>query len=275
MALSARYPVWLCDVWGVVHNGLEAYPEATDALARHRAMGGIVVLITNAPRLSGDVLRQLAHMRVSREAFDAIVTSGDLTRTLIGDRGAKSVFYIGPDRDHTLFEGLGVTLGGLKEADVAVCTGLADDDGEKPEDYDPTLFDMHARGLDMICANPDKVVRRGNALLPCAGALAERYERLGGRVLMAGKPFAPIYEECLRVASDVAERGIDRREVLAIGDGLSTDVEGASRYGLPLLFIAGGIHEAELGKGEAGISEAVRRASPAVDLVGVMPALRW
>lgn len=270
--LSARYPVWLCDIWGVVHNGLTAYPAATDALLRHRAGGGAVVLITNAPRLSRDVRRQLERMRVGPDVFDAIVTSGDLTRSLIAGRAGRAVHYIGPRRDLTLFEDLDVTLVPLADADVVVCTGLIDDLNERPDHYDPVLARMRERGLDMICANPDKVVRRGDQLLPCAGALAERYEALGGRVLMAGKPFAPIYEACLRTASDAAERAVDRREVLAIGDGLATDVTGAARNGLALLFIAGGIHEAEL---DGDVAAVVRRATPGIDLVAALPALRW
>ncbi|MGE0214039.1 MAG: TIGR01459 family HAD-type hydrolase [Parvibaculaceae bacterium] len=273
--MSPRYPVWLCDVWGVVHNGVTVFAEAVDALERHRAAGGAVVLITNAPRPSAPVLKQLARLGAPKEAFDAICTSGDVTRRLVSEHAGQTLHYIGPDRDLTLFEGLDVRLGTLEEATAVVCTGLIDDHDEKPEHYDPVLSRMRERHLDMICANPDKVVRQGDRLYPCAGALAERYEALGGRVLMAGKPFPPIYDQCLELAAGALGRPVRREEALAIGDGLHTDVEGAVRNGLAMLFIAGGIHEAELQAHGGDVRHAVRQIAPGIALAGAMPALRW
>lgn len=273
--LSSRHPVWLCDVWGVIHNGVTTFPDAVDALTRHRQAGGVVVLITNAPRPSAPVLRQLERLGAPRHAFDAICTSGDVTRRLVGEHSGEVLHYIGPDRDLTLFEGLDVRLGSLEEAAAVVCTGLVDDHDEQPEHYDPILFRMRERGLDMICANPDKVVRQGDRLYPCAGALAERYEALGGTVLMAGKPFPPIYDQCLAMAGEALGRPVRREEALAIGDGLHTDVEGAARNGLPMLFIAGGIHEAELAAHGEDVAHAVRQIAPGIALAGALPALRW
>lgn len=273
--LSARYPVWLCDVWGVVHNGVSTFPDALDALMRHRQAGGAVVLITNAPRPSAPVLKQLERLGAPSEAFDAICTSGDVTRRLVGEHAGETLHYIGPERDLALFEGLDVKLGSLDEATAVVCTGLVDDHGEEPEHYDPVLLRMRERSLDMICANPDKVVRQGDRLYPCAGALAERYEALGGRVLMAGKPFPPIYDQCLDLAARALGHAVERRQALAIGDGLHTDVEGAARNGLAMLFIAGGIHEAELQAYGNDVGNAVRQIAPGVELAGALPALRW
>lgn len=272
---SEAYPVWLCDVWGVVHDGVRAYRAACEALERHRARGGIVVLITNAPRPSRMIVPYLDSLGVDGAAYDAVVSSGDVTMKLVGDRATK-VFYLGPERDAVLGEDAQVEFTALEAADVVLCTGLVHDDTEKPEEYLELLHRMRSRRLPMICANPDKVVRRGDTLVPCAGALAEVYEGLGGETIMAGKPFAPIYDAALERASACAGRTVARHEVLAIGDGLATDVEGAARNGLDLLFIIGGIHEAELAAGGPGApADMVRQAVPEVRLHAVMEALRW
>lgn len=272
---SERYRVWLCDVWGVVHDGVKANVAACDALERHRAQGGIVVLITNAPRPSRVIYPQLDSLRVSRDAYDTVVSSGDVTVELLAETSG-SIFHLGPDRDLGLVEDAVARFGTLEEARAVLCTGLVDDAAESPQDYVALLQDMRARAIPMICANPDKVVRRGDSLIPCAGALADLYERMGGETVMAGKPFAPIYELALDRASAIAGRAIDRGEVLAIGDGLSTDAEGARRNGLDLLFIVDGIHEAELaGAGPEGYADRIIEAVPEVRLQGVMRTLRW
>ena len=274
-AFSRRYPVWLCDIWGVVHDGLRAHPRACEALECHRAEGGCVILITNAPRPSRVIVHQLNRLGVRRQAYDAVVSSGDVTARLVSRRRDK-VFHLGPERDLALWEDAEVEFAGLDEACLVLCTGLMDDETETPESYTGLLQRMRERGLELICANPDKVVRRGKELVPCAGALAEIYEAMGGKVLMAGKPFAPIYEAALDSASKVLGRPVDRGEVLAIGDGLETDVEGAARNGFDLLFIVGGIHEVELGEAGPDVyASAVRRAAPHVRLKGVLKALCW
>jgi HAD superfamily hydrolase (TIGR01459 family) len=274
-AFSRSHPVWLCDIWGVVHDGVRAYRPACHALERHRASGGCVVLITNAPRPSRVIVPQLDRLGVSRDAYDAVVSSGDVTIKLMASRRDK-VLHIGPERDLGLCEDAAIEFAGPDEARHVLCTGLIDDETETPEDYEALLRRLNERGLDMICANPDKVVRRGNELIPCAGALAELYEGMGGKVLMAGKPFAPIYEAALDAASNALGRPVRRGEVLAIGDGLETDVEGAARNDIDLLFIVGGIHEAELGNsGPEAYAEVVRKAVPDARLKGVLKALHW
>jgi len=273
---SERYPVWLCDVWGVVHNGVSAFAPALDCLKRHRRTGGAVVLITNAPRPSAAILPQLQRLDVLPECYDGIVSSGDVTRALVAELQGARAYHIGPGRDLALLEGLAIDWVGLDEADAVVCSGLVDDERETAQGYDGILKTMRRRGLEMICANPDKVVQKGDRLIPCAGALAERYEALGGRVRMAGKPFSPIYHEALRLAAEVLQRPLSRTDVLAIGDGLQTDAKGAQKNNLALLFISGGIHGGDMAEAdEAAMAEAVIRAVPGVDLAGILPGLSW
>src|SRR6266568_5224322 len=199
--LARGYDVALCDVWGVVHNGVAAAAEACDALARFRERGGTVVLITNAPRPGEIVARTtLDRLGVPRAAYDGIVSSGDVTRALIAARAGARVFHIGPERDLALFEGLDAPMTPLEHADYAVCSGLIDDTVETPQDYQELIARMRARPLAMICANPDVVVERGDQLVYCAGAIADLYAAAGGSVIYAGKPHRPIYEQALHIA---------------------------------------------------------------------------
>jgi HAD superfamily hydrolase (TIGR01459 family) len=244
--ISGGYDAIFCDVWGVLHNGVRSWAAAWKALAAEREAGRAVVLITNAPRPKGPVSEQLASLGVPDEAYDDIVTSGDVTRALIGEN-ARMVFHIGPDRDMSLYDGLDVELVEEREAAAVVCTGLYDDDTETPADYTEMLQRLRARNLPFICANPDIVVERGDRLVYCAGALAKDFGMMGGRTLIAGKPHAPIYREAMARASAVLGRDVERERVLAIGDGLTTDVKGAMDYDLDLLFISDGIHAREYG----------------------------
>ncbi len=241
--LGADYDTVLCDVWGVLHNGVQAWPLAVEALSAFRRQGGTVILITNSPRRRAGVGEQLGHMGVDQQAYDRIVTSGDVTRALIR-AGSGQVYFIGPDRDLPLFEGLGVELVGLDHAGTVVCTGLYDDENEAPEEYQPILEEFRQRNLPFICANPDLIVERGDRLIPCAGSIAALYEKMGGRTLVSGKPHAPIYEESLAAASDLRGQ-VDTSRVIAIGDGMPTDVKGAQDCGLDLLYVSSGIHARE------------------------------
>jgi HAD superfamily hydrolase (TIGR01459 family) len=250
--LAESYDVVFCDVWGVVHNGQARYPAACDALQRFRAQGGVVVLLTNAPRPSPPILEQLASLHVPRDAYDELVTSGDVTLAFIAERRGKPLHHIGPERDLTLFEiserqtGVRPRLAPLEEADYVVVTGLNDDRSETPEDYAPQLDLMRRRGLDLISANPDLVVHVGDQLIYCAGAIAQAYEERGGRVLQAGKPFSPIYERALAVAEKLRGAPVRRERILAIGDAMRTDVAGAIDFGVDALFVTKGIHREEL-----------------------------
>lgn len=248
--ISGAFDVVLCDVWGVVHNGLRAFPEACAALARARHAGKIVIMITNAPRPHGDVAAQMLALGVPDGTFDRIVTSGDVTRKLISE-GPRRILHIGPDRDLSLYDGLDIELSEEREAAAIVCTGLYDDEAETPGDYADMLARLRGRNLPFICANPDIVVERGDTLIWCAGALARDYGQLGGRTLIAGKPHAPIYAAALVMAESLAGRPIDRRRVLAIGDGILTDAKGATDNGISLLYISAGIHAGDYGPADA------------------------
>src|SRR5262249_31847220 len=241
-ALAPDYDVLLSDVWGVIHNGIASYPHACDALMRMRARGGVVILITNAARLSEVVSRQLELLHVPSETCDAIVSSGDVTRSVIEKRRGQSLHHLGPERDRSIFNGLDVHLAPLETADYVVCSGLEDDESETPDDYRARLESMLARNLFMVCGNPDVVVERGSTLVYCAGAIAELYAMMGGEVLYAGKPYRPIYEIALAKAERAAGRKIALNRVLAVGDSVRTDLRGARTLGVDFLFVTSGIH---------------------------------
>jgi HAD superfamily hydrolase (TIGR01459 family) len=249
--LVSRYDVLLCDVWGVVHNSLVASPEAHDALSRFRAQDGAVVLITNAPRPGKVVMRQLDKLAVPHHAYDGIVASGDVTRGVIEKRAGQKVFHIGPERDLPLFDGLDFRFADVAHADYIVCTGLYNDDGETPEDYRQVFEQARKRNLFLVCANPDLVVERGTDLIYCAGALADLYQTMGGEVLYAGKPYAPIYEAALARAAATGRKNVPRERVLAIGDSIRTDMKGAAKFGIDSLFVTAGIHAEEFGSRDA------------------------
>jgi HAD superfamily hydrolase (TIGR01459 family) len=276
--LAGAYDVLLCDVWGVVHNGIAAYAPACEALARFRQNGGTVILITNAPRASAGVVRILDRLAVPRDAYDTITSSGDVTRGIVATRVGQSVFHLGPERDHSIFTDLGVTFAPLETADYVICSGLFDDTVETPDSYRGVLATMRARSLLMVCANPDIVVERGDELVYCAGALAEAYAALGGDVLYCGKPHAPIYQAALEAAA--AARGgvaVPRSRVLAIGDSVRTDLTGAAAFGLDSLFVTSGIHAEEYGGRDTPDLGALRTIFTAAGVMpkAVMRGLRW
>ena len=275
--LVPDYDALLCDVWGVVHNGIAAFPHACDALMRARARGAIVILITNAPRQSEVVARQLDKLHVPVETYDGIVSSGDVTRAVIEARPGQSVCHIGPERDRSIFTGVDMRLAPLERADYVVCSGLDNDDVEKPQDYRARLETMLARKLFMVCANPDVVVERGDRLVYCAGAIADLYATMGGEVLYAGKPYRPIYDLALAKAQAAAGRKIAASRVLAIGDSVRTDLKGARNAGVDFLFVTSGIHAEELGGRERPDSKALNATFAAAGdrPKAVMRQLTW
>jgi HAD superfamily hydrolase (TIGR01459 family) len=276
-ALAPAYDVLMCDVWGVIHNGITASPHACDALMRVRARGGVVILITNAPRPSEVVARQLERLHVPRETYDAIVSSGDVTRSVIEERRGQSLLHLGPERDRSIFNGLNVHFAPLESADYVVCSGLEDDEAETPDDYRARLESMLARKLFMVCGNPDVVVERGSTLVYCAGAIADLYATMGGKVLYAGKPYRPIYAMGLAKAETAAGRKVALSRILAVGDSVRTDLKGARTFGVDFLFVTSGIHAEELGSREQPDNGALMATFTAAGGMpkAVMRELRW
>jgi HAD superfamily hydrolase (TIGR01459 family) len=275
--LARDYDVLLCDVWGVVHNGIAAFPEACDALERFRNEGGTVILITNAPRAGANVQRILDRFAVPHAAYDAIMSSGDVTHGIVETRLKERVFHLGPERDLSIFAGLGVVFAPAEAADYVVCSGLFDDTRETPEDYHDLLATMRARSLFMVCANPDIVVERGDELVYCAGAIADAYAAIGGEVLYCGKPYAPIYEAALSKAAALRRERAPLARVLAIGDSVRTDLKGAASFGLDCLFVVSALHAEEAGGREApdlaGLNAAFAAAGVAPK--AIMRRLAW
>jgi len=243
--LTSGVEVILSDIWGVVHNGLESFPVACEALHIFRQRGGTVILITNAPRPADSVQRQLRKLGVADDTYDAIVSSGDLTRLFVAEHPGKKMFWLGPERDSSIHRGLDPLISPLEEADYIVCTGLFDDETESAEDYRAMMLQARERRLPLVCANPDIVVERGDRLIYCAGAIAELYRELGGEVIFYGKPHRPIYERAMKLAAEHRGHAAPLDRVLAIGDSVRTDLTGAHGFGIDCLFVTRGIHSEE------------------------------
>lgn len=238
-ALPERYRLILCDIWGVVHDGFHLYPGAADRLRQFREEARAVVLLTNAPRTAEAIERQIARLGLPREAWDAIATGGQAGIDALREC-SEPVGFLGTEADREILLGTGINIAaGDDFADLA-CTGLPNPRGARPEDYLPTLEALAARDVRMHCLNPDRVVIHGGVVEYCAGALADRYIALGGRVEFYGKPYPAIYRHALSLAGNPPVH-----EVLAIGDGLQTDILGAARMGFDAVFVTGGIHARE------------------------------
>lgn len=239
--IAPNYDAIFCDIWGVIHNGRNAFWPAIDALKEFRSHNKPVILISNSPRPSDKIPMQLEGMNIQNDCYDGIITSGDATILACREYGNKA-YRLGPPKDDFFFNAIGAQYVGIDDADYIVCTGPRDDLNESAISYRDELRELLAHDLPFICANPDKMVQHGDKIIPCGGALADIYEELGGTVIMAGKPFAPIYkmtiEECAKVLGNVPENS----KILCIGDGLNTDVRGANLQNFDCLFVADGIH---------------------------------
>ncbi|GJM03823.1 MAG: haloacid dehalogenase [Rhodomicrobium sp.] len=265
-----------------MHNGLDAFEEAIVTCRRFqheggsRGTGGQVILITNAPRPAFSVAEQLEEFGVPDDCYDAIVSSGDVSLHLLSQFEGRGIHHIGPLRDKPMVEAAKLKPVPFDDAEVLFLTGLLDDETEGPEDYRTFLMKAVERSLPMICANPDLMVERGARLVYCAGAVAELYKQLGGEVLYAGKPYAPIYELAMARLNDLREcrelAPLDRSAVLCIGDGVKTDMPGAFKAGFDALFIASGLHVgADLDASKLEELFAGADGQP----VAAMQALRW
>lgn len=253
--ISDRYDAILCDLWGCLHNGHEPYPAAVAALQAFRRKGGRVVLLTNAPRPNISVIRHLDRMGVPHDAYDLVVSSGDATQeAMVAGMAGSRVYHIGAPKDESFFTEMQeaperlsrITRVPLDEAEGVICTGLADDLSETPEEYRAVLLSAKVKGLKMLCANPDIIVDYGDRRLWCAGALARTYEEMGGEALYFGKPHAPAYGLARRRLEEIGPAVTDDR-LLAIGDGIDTDIRGGLAEGIDTLFVTGGIAAAEFG----------------------------
>ena len=245
--ISAQYDALFVDLWGCVHNGVRAFDAANKALIEYRAGGGIVVLVTNSPRPRAQVEQQLADFGVARDAWDSIASSGDSARSalFLGAVGQK-IYFIGTDAELPFFEPLKliddpiqISHVPIEEAEGIVCTGLPTADGT-PDDVRAPLLYAKQKGLKLLCANPDIIVDRGEKREWCAGAVAQAYTEMGGTSLYFGKPHAPIYDLARRRLSAIRPNISDDR-ILAIGDGITTDIQGAIGEGIDSLFITGGL----------------------------------
>ncbi len=238
--IAGEYDALLCDAWGVIHNGVNVFDGVVEALTQFRATRGPVLILTNAPRLNDVIPPQLDRLGLPREAYDGVVTSGDATRAAIEAFAGQPCFRIGPTKDDTLFEALDLSFVKLTQASFILCTGLFDDASETPEDYRDMLTTAKDLNLPMVCANPDIVVQLGNRMIYCGGAIAKLYEQIGGTTILAGKPHNPIYELAYDRLAEFSD-GERHSRILAIGDGLQTDILGANRQALDVVFVARGI----------------------------------
>ncbi|HUS52663.1 MAG TPA: TIGR01459 family HAD-type hydrolase [Thermohalobaculum sp.] len=246
--IGDRYQALFVDLWGCYHNGIATYPAAVDALHAYRKEGGIVILLTNAPRPAASVKTFLDRIGAPADSYDGIMSSGAACQRALasGDHGSR-FHYVGPPRDLHMLTGLDHADAPLDQADAILCTGLRDDLKETPDDYIDAMVDWRARGLTLLCANPDLIVDRGEQRLYCAGSLALAYEKVGGKVVWFGKPHGPTYDQSFHLLEELTGREISPDAVLAIGDGIRTDVKGGLDAGLDVLFVAGGLSAADLG----------------------------
>jgi HAD superfamily hydrolase (TIGR01459 family) len=263
---------WLVDIWGVMHNGVRPFAAACEACERFRQGGGLIVLLSNSPRPRDSVAEQLKSIGVPRASWDVIVSSGDVARALIAAYAGRAIVHLGPERDLGIFAGIDVERVGPDRAEAVVCTGLFDDESETPDDYAATLAACAARDLPMICANPDIAVERGGRLVYCAGALARAYEELGGKVAYAGKPHRPIYQLAFSTLETLRPGSADPARMLAIGDGVHTDIAGAAGVNVRSVFVASGVH-VRGGLDPAALEALFPPGAPRP--VAAMTALQW
>lgn len=279
--LAERFDAFILDLWGCIHDGERPYPHVVEALARLQAAGKRVLVLSNAPRRAQVVAESLLRFGIPGSHYNAVLTSGEVTWQMLARRTepwhaalGRRVFLMGPERDLGMVEGNGLApVQDLAQADFLLATGPQSDDYTL-DDQLPALRIALSRRLPMVCANPDLEVMRGTTRLICAGLLAQWYSAQGGDVRYHGKPYDSVYREARRLLGDPA---LDR--VVAIGDGLRTDIAGAAAAGIASAFIAGGIHGAELGTG-MGRLPAIAAAAALADRFGarptyLLPELRW
>jgi HAD superfamily hydrolase (TIGR01459 family) len=237
-SIDRNYRVILCDLWGCIHDGVNLYPGARERVLRWRDQQQTIVFITNAPRTAEAVGRQLEGLGIEPSLWDGIATSGEAGIACLKEV-ERPVGFIGTAADRAILEGRGVQIADGDDFDELACSGL-DESRRAVADYEEQIRPLAARGVLMHCLNPDRMVIRGGVPEPCAGAIADRYVELGGRVEYYGKPYPAIYRHALRLAGDPSPG-----DVLAIGDGLNTDILGAAKMGFDCVYVTGGISQGE------------------------------
>lgn len=242
--IEDNYDALICDVWGVIHNGRELFEGVNDCLVNFRSKQKPVVLLSNAPRPSKYIERMLNQLGLDRKSYNEIVTSGDLTMSVLNEShyGSKC-YHIGPDRDLNIFDGVNVSRVSFEESDFLFVTGLFDDETEDENSYSSILYEAKKRNLKLVCANPDIVVQRGEKLIPCAGAISKKYKEIGGKVVNIGKPFSPIFDKAVNLIKGINENQNPR--TIVIGDGLETDIKGANILKMDSLLVLGGLFASE------------------------------
>ena len=275
-----RYDAMILDLWGVIHNGLAAYPAVPECLQKLRGAGIQLLFLSNAPRRSKEVVKRLVELGIPRETYDHIITSGDLVRAALTQRDdpfyarlGRAYYRLGPERDWGLMEGMDYRAVAFEDAEFVVNTGLFEDETETVADYEEFVAALLARELPMVCVNPDRSVMRGERLLPCAGALADVYEQRGGPTSYRGKPYASAYEACFTAFGNV-----DRVRVLAIGDSLHTDIAGARGVGIDSIFVTSGIHAETFASASNGLDgTAIAKVCAEADAIPIaaMSHLAW
>ena len=283
--LAGRYDAFIVDLWGVMHNGVRAFPEAVACLGELRQRDKRVLILSNAPRRADEVAKRNAELGIAPELADAVMSSGEDAWRHLATRSdpwyralGRRCYHIGPERDWGMREGLDLDfVAAVVEADFVLNTGAEGGD-DTVAHYEPLLAQARAAGLPMVCANPDLEVIRGEQREICAGAIAARYEDMGGAVRYHGKPHPEIYDTCFALL-DGAGRGIGRGRIAAIGDALRTDIAGANAAGIDGIFVTGGLQGAALGADADGNADPMRLAALCAaeghTPVAALPVLRW
>jgi HAD superfamily hydrolase (TIGR01459 family) len=242
--ISKEYDYIICDIWGVLHNGVVAFESAVEALRKFRKKGGFVILLTNAPKRANIIGSRFARLGIPDLFWDHIITSGECVhKYLIKNAQGKKIYHWGPDEDKGVYEGIEDLLTqNVNEADFLMCSGLMDSDTEIKTSEIQRLEPLAAKGVKFICANPDRAVKVGDYHMICAGALADLYVKMGGQVIWIGKPYKLVYADCFEEFRALDEN-YTMKKTLAIGDGLLTDIAGAANVGLDVLMIKDGLHK--------------------------------
>ncbi len=238
LSIASLYDAFILDLWGVIHDGQKLYPGVRDTLVELREQGKQIIFLSNAPRRANKAEQVLASLGVTHDMYDHVITSGEAVYRHLSEHveWGRHYFYIGPDKDLDILDGLNFSRSGLAQSNFILNVGYLYD-GQPLEELDKTLRSAHALGLPMVCVNPDRVVVRQNGeRLGCAGEIADEYTRIGGHVVWFGKPYRDVYHLCLRRFVDAQPS-----RILAVGDSLETDILGANHAGVDSVLITGGI----------------------------------